>query len=71
MNKEGEMTVVNEELQVSETRTYTVCGFYERLPRVLENTSAPGYTAFTLADVPSDEYMYDVYSSRKIHLTAL
>ncbi len=36
MNKEGEMTVVNEELQVRETRTYTVCGFYERLPRVLE-----------------------------------
>ena len=65
MNKEGEMTVVNEELQVRETRTYTVCGFYERLPRVLENTSAPGYTAFTLADVPSDEYMYDVYFKTK------
>lgn len=32
---------------------------------VLENSSAPGYTAFTLADTPSDEYVYDVYFKTK------
>ncbi len=64
-NIDGEITVGDEELRIRETRTYTVCGFYERLPLVLENSSAPGYTAFTLADVPSDDYVYDVYFKTK------
>lgn len=65
VNKDGEVITGDEELQIRETRTYTVCGFYERLPIVLENSYAPGYTAFTCADAPSDEYIYDVYFKTK------
>lgn len=42
--EEGEV----ETLEVVETRTYTVVGFYER--PAFENYSAPGYTAITVMD---------------------
>lgn len=49
-----------ETLRVRETRTYTVCGFYERPS--FEDYSAPGYTAVTLADNTADAgFRYDVY----------
>lgn len=50
-----------EELKKTEKRTYTVVGFYERLSNNIEDYNAPGYTAFTIADKPSDDYQYDVY----------
>lgn len=51
-----------EALEVRETRTYTVVGFYSRFPGLLEDYSAPGYTALTLADEEApDGYLYDVY----------
>ncbi len=50
----------NEELEIRETRTYTVVGFYERPS--FEEYTAPGYTAITLADKDvSEDYIYDVY----------
>lgn len=50
-----------EELKKTEKRTYTVVGFYERLSYSIEDHNAPGYTAITIADKPSDDYRYDVY----------
>ena len=45
-----------------ETRTYTVVGYYNRLSNTIEDYSAPGYTAITIADsTPSADCMYDVY----------
>ncbi len=55
-----------EELETREERTYTVTGFYERLPLKMETNSAPGYTAFTRADgKPSSRYLYDTYFRMK------
>lgn len=49
-----------EELQVKETRNYTVVGFYKRPG--FEDYSAPGYTAITVMDKDSkDSYLYDIY----------
>ncbi len=49
-----------ETLEVDETRTYTVVGFYERPS--FENYTAPGYTAITLVDrEPGDNYSYSVW----------
>ncbi len=64
---EGGETVRNgETLEIRETRTYTVVGFYERLPRRIEEFSAPGYTALTIADGdPTADYAYDVYFRTK------
>lgn len=51
-----------EVLEVKETRTYTVVGFYERFSYMIEETSAPGYTALTIADKDTFvDYPYDVY----------
>lgn len=51
-----------ETLEVSEARTYTVVGFYERLPWTLEDISAPGYTAITIADSElTDDIHCDIY----------
>lgn len=51
-----------EELEVRETRTYKVVGFYDRFPYKIEQHSAPGYTAITVADKdPSVAYDYDIY----------
>ena len=51
-----------ETLQIKETRTYTVVGFYERLHYNLEGYTAPGYTAITVADKERiGEVLYDVY----------
>lgn len=56
--------VAYESLEVKETRSYTVVGFYERPG--FERFSAPGYSAITLADKnPSDSYQYDVYFKMK------
>ncbi len=53
-----------ETLQVRETRTYTVVGFYER-PK-FENYDAPGFTAITVADEDAQaDYFYDVYFKMK------
>lgn len=49
-----------ETLEVIETRTYTVVGFYER--PAFENYSAPGYTAITVIDkVRPEDARYNFY----------
>lgn len=49
-----------EELQIRESRSYKVVGFYERPS--FEDYSAPGYTAITVADSESqDTYSYNVW----------
>lgn len=54
----------DETIEVRETRTYTVVGFYERPS--FEGYTAPGYTALTKADeVPADTAKYDVYFKMK------
>lgn len=54
--------VVEETLEIRESRTYTVVGFYERLSWLVERYDAPGYTVITVADtVPSETYLYDIY----------
>ncbi|MBQ3049567.1 MAG: ABC transporter permease [Oscillospiraceae bacterium] len=56
----GESVVQDETLEIFETRTYTVVGFYERPS--FEDYSAPGYTAITLADAaPAEDAAFDVY----------
>ena len=51
-----------EVLEVKETRTYTVVGFYERLSWRIEDYTSPGYTAITLSDKETyTPYKYDVY----------
>ena len=57
--EEGE-TEVYEALDVVETRTYTIVGFYER--PAFENYSAPGYTAITVMDkVRPEGALYNFY----------
>ena len=52
----------SETIEVRETRNYKVVGFYDRFPYKIEERSAPGYTAITLADKdPSVDYGYDIY----------
>ena len=48
--QDGETVAFDEEIQVRETRTYTVVGFCERISWLFEDYYAPGYTAFTVAD---------------------
>lgn len=48
-----------ETLHYTDTRTYTVVGFYER--PAFEDYTAPGYTALTVAGSDSGNYAYDVY----------
>ncbi len=62
-----------------ESRTYTVVGFYERFPYIVEDYSAPGYTALTITDgkncYPADAYVqmkdpwdiYDLLGDTKPH----
>ncbi|MBE5766520.1 MAG: ABC transporter permease [Clostridiales bacterium] len=59
------ITVHNgETLTVRETRTYTVVGFYERFSYDIEEYSAAGYTALTVADtIPANRC--DVYFKMK------
>ena len=58
----GKEVFNGETLEIRETRTYTVSGFYERMSVDIEQISAPGYTAITLADSESSaDYSYDVY----------
>ncbi len=45
-----EENIGSETIEVHDKREYTVVGFYERLNYELEGYSAPGYTAFTVAD---------------------
>ncbi len=53
---------LDETLEVRESRTYTVVGFYERLSYRIEDFSAPGFTAFTVADeAPAADSSYEVY----------
>lgn len=59
-NHENEL----EWLEVKETRTYTVVGFYER-PN-FEGYSAPGYTAITVPDkIREDDAIFNVYYKMK------
>lgn len=61
-NKNGNTVMLDETLKVKEKRSYKVVGFYERLSLELEGYTAPGYTAFTVADKDiSDAYAVDVY----------
>ncbi len=54
--------LLEETLEVREQRTYTVVGFYERLSYEIEDYTAPGYTAITLADhAPADFYTYEIF----------
>ena len=53
----------DEEIEVSDTRKYTVVGFYERLSYTTEPFEAPGYTAFTIADEEKENYDYYIYFS--------
>lgn len=54
----------DETIEVRETRTYTVVGFYERPS--FEGWTAPGYTALTAADEhPADTAKFDVYFKMK------
>ena len=58
--EQGDEVFNGEVLQVRETRSYKVVGFYERLS--LEPMIAPGYTAITVADrEASAAYRCDVY----------
>ena len=60
--EQGNEVFNGEQLEVKESRTYTVVGFYERFSWRIEDMTAAGYTAITLADeAPSAEYRYDVY----------
>ena len=60
--EQGNEVFNGEVLEVKETRTYTVVGFYERLSWRIEEQSAPGYTALTLSDKETNTpYKYDVY----------
>lgn len=53
-----------ETLELCETRTYTVTGFYER--PTFEERTAPGYTAITLADSETTgDYLYEIYFKMK------
>lgn len=59
-----EETLAEETLEVRESRTYTVVGFYERPS--FEDYSAPGYTAITLADAaPTEDFSYEIYFKMK------
>ena len=62
---EGSKAVLlDETIEVRETRTYTVVGFYERPS--FENRTAPGYTAITLADSkPKEDCLYNIYYKMK------
>lgn len=56
----GSSVFVEEEIDVRESRTYTVVGFYERPS--FEEYTAPGYTVITLAgDKDASNLLYDVY----------
>lgn len=64
--EQGQEVFNGETLEIKETRTYTVVGFYERLSWRLEDYESPGYTAITLADKEINaEYDYDVYFRMK------
>ncbi len=63
---QGSEVLNGEVLEVNETRTYTVVGFYERLSWRIEPITAPGYTALTLSDAENrTQIMYDVYFCMK------
>lgn len=62
--EDGKAVLNGEQLQIRESRTYTVVGFYERLPYRLEDYAAPGYTAFTAAEEDTN-YPCDIYFSMK------
>ena len=60
--EQGEEVFNGEELEIKETRTYTVVGFYDRMSNMIEETTAPGYTALTVSDKETNTlYKYDVY----------
>ena len=60
--EQGNEVFNGEVLDVKETRTYTVVGFYERLSWRIEDFESPGYTALTLSDKETNTlYRYDVY----------
>ena len=54
---------MGEELAIRETRTFTVVGFYARPG--FESSTAPGYTAITLANSSTDTALCDVYFTMK------
>ncbi len=60
--EDGEDVLLDETLEVRESRSYTVVGFYDRISWRIEDFSAPGYTALTVADEnPASGVSYDVY----------
>ena len=60
--EQGDEVFNGEVLEIKETRTYTVVGFYDRMSNMIEKTTAPGYTALTVSDKETyTPYKYDVY----------
>ena len=58
----GEEVLNDETIEVRESRTYTVVGFYDRITYYVEPNTAPGYTAITVADSADvGAHTYDVY----------
>ena len=55
--------VIMEELDIKETRTYTVVGFYER--PAFEPYTAPGYTALTLSEEADKDLLCSVWLKMK------
>ena len=59
---DGASALGKENIKVNETRTYTVVGFYEKLPYKFDPDTSLGYMAITSADSnPTGDYVYDVY----------
>lgn len=54
---------MGEALEIKESRTYTVVGFYAR--PAFEDPDAPGYTAITLAEQSNDAILGDLYFTMK------
>ena len=64
--EQGQEVFNGETLDVKETRTYTVVGFYDRLSWRIEDYESPGYTALTISDKETySSYKYDVYFRMK------
>lgn len=62
----GNETLNDETIDVRETRTFTVTGFYERPGNEIEPYDAPGFTAFTVTDEENAQgLLYDVYFKMK------
>ncbi len=67
VNGVDQIVKLNETIDVSETRTYMIVGFYERMSSKVEPYTAPGYTALTMMDSEpgSSSYKHNVFFAMK------